>query len=341
MKQANLVEAKRFAIEEAAIPEPNPGEVRIAVASCGICGSDIHAFHGEHPFMPTPLVMGHEFSGVIDALGPGVGGLEVGARVIVEPGLVCGECEQCRSGRYNICESLRVIGCQSTGAFAEYITVPASNVIPLPTAMSFEQGAMAEPLAVAVHALRRADLSKAKRVLVIGAGPIGLLTAWTAVAWGIPEVTVSDVVDYRLNVARELGAGHTINVKDIPPGAIFVELYGKSNPMDLVLECVGSQAALTQAIDSVKKGGQIVIVGVPSVDPQIRLSWVQDRELEIIGTLMYLRGDFEEAIRLISGAQVRAERLISRRFPLEQMALAMDTLLANRDTSLKTMIAIR
>ena len=341
MRQANLVVPEQFVVEEVAIPEPGKAEVRIAVISCAICGSDIHAFHGEHPFMPAPLVMGHEFSGVVDALGPGVTGLEVGARAIVEPGLVCGECEQCLGGRYNICENLKVIGCQSAGAFADYITVPARNVLPLPATMSFEQGAMVEPLAVAVHALRRADLSRAKRVLVVGAGPIGLLTAWTAVAWGIPEVIVTDVVDYRLTIARELGATYAVNVKESSPTKFFSERYGKPNAVDVVMECVGSEATLAQAIDSVKKGGQIVIVGVPSRDPRIRLSWVQDRELEIIGTLMYMRGDFEEAIRLISSGQVRPERLISTRYPLNRIAEAMDDLLANRDSTIKTLITIR
>ncbi len=341
MKRANLIEPRRLVVEEVAVPEPGPGEVRVAVYTCGICGSDIHAFLGEHPFISTPIVQGHEFSGVIDALGQGATGLEIGVKVIVEPSLVCGECEMCRGGRYNICEQLKVLGCQSTGAMAEYITVPSGIVIPLPEGMTFEQGAMVEPAAVAVHAMHRPDLSRVRRVLVVGAGPIGLLTVQVAATWGIPTIVATDVVDYRLSLARDLGAHYAVNVKNTPLAEFFARTFGKPNPMDLVMECVGSQAALTQAIEAVQSGGQIIIVGVPPEDPQIRLSWVQDRELELLGTLMYMRPDFEEAINLIAGGKIQAGPLVSKRFPLDQVAEAMADLLTNRDSTIKTLITVR
>ncbi len=341
MLQANLVEPQRLLVQEVPIPEPCPGEVRIAVATCGICGSDIHAYYGEHPFISTPIVPGHEFSGLVDALGAGVSGLEPGTRVIVEPGLVCGECEMCRGGRYNICENLKVLGCQATGAMAEYVTAPARNVIPMPEDLTFEQGALVEPAAVAVHALRRADLSRVERILIIGCGPIGLFTLQVAAAWGIPTVVVTDVVDSRLSLARDLGATHAVNVGKSSLESFLAERFARAGAMDLVMECVGSEETLNQAIGAVKKGGQIVIVGVPAVDPQIRLSWIQDRELELKGTLMYMRSDFEDAMALIAGGKIRAEPLVSKRWPLSRIADAMCDLLANRDATIKTLITIR
>lgn len=340
MRQANLVEPRRVVIQEVPTPVPGSGEVRIAVAACGICGSDVHAFLGEHPFITAPIVIGHEFSGVVDAVGPDVVGLSLGLRVTVEPGLTCGECEPCRSGRYNICENLAVLGCQSTGAMAEHVVVPAKNVVPLLEGMSFEQGAMVEPAAVAVHALRRASLSRVDRLLIIGAGPIGLLTLQVAAAWWNPTVVVTDIVDARLHLAAQLGATYTVNTSRESLSDFCRDIFGKSSAMDLVMECVGSQVTLAQAIESVKKGGRVVIVGVPATDPCIKMSWVQDRELELLGTLMYTRPDFEEAMRLIANGTVRTETLISKRFPLAETSRALEDLLRNRETTVKTLITV-
>ena len=253
MKRANLVEFGRIIIEDIDVPSPRPGQVRVAVRVCGICGTDVHAFQGHHPFISAPIVPGHEFSGEIDALGQGVKGLAVGQKVTVEPSLVCGECEACRSGRYNICENLRVLGCQADGAMAEMVSVPAEKIIRLPEDMSYEQGALIEPTAVAVHALRRADLSRVERLLVIGSGPIGLQTLQVAHAWRIPIIVATDIVDSKLTKASELGATYAINVSRMTLVDFFVEEFGKPNPMDLVMECVGTEATLLQAIESVKK----------------------------------------------------------------------------------------
>lgn len=340
MRQVNMIEFGKLVVEDADIPVPGPGQVRIAVKACGICGSDVHAFRGEHPFISAPIVPGHEFSGTIDALGQGVEGFEIGQKVTVEPSLVCGECEMCLSGLYNICENLKVLGCQATGAMAEMITVPAEKVIPLPHDLSYEEGTLIEPTAVAVHALRRADLDRVQRLLVIGAGPIGLQTLQVAHAWGIPTIVVTDVVDRKLAIAREMGATHTVNVVDESLSDFMTGEFGKSNPMDLVMECVGLEQTLLQAIETVKKGGQIVIVGVPPADPHIRLSWVQDRELDLRGTLMYRRPDFEEARDLIASGKIQTEPLITARYPMESIAEAMDELVSYPENNLKTLITI-
>jgi len=341
VKRANLVEFGNLVIEEADVPIPDLGQVRVAVRVCGICGSDVHAFQGHHPFISTPIVLGHEFSGHIDALGEGVEGLAVGQKVTVEPSLVCGECEMCRSGRYNICEDLKVLGCQATGAMADMITVPAEKVIPLPEEMSHEHGALVEPTAVAVHALRRADLSRVENLLIIGAGTIGLQTSQVAQAWGIPTIVVTDIVDGKLAKATELGATYVVNVSKVRLADFLVKEFGKPNPADLAMECVGTEVTLLQAIESVKKGGQIVIVGVPPADPKIRLSWVQDRELSLLGTLMYQRPDFEEACDLIAAGKVQTDPLITARYPLERVSEAINALLDYPERNIKTLIEVQ
>lgn len=341
MKRASLVEFGSLVIEEVDTPMPGPGQVRVAVNVCGICGTDIHAFQGLHPFISAPVVPGHEFSGVIDAIGPAVDGLSVGQKVTVEPSLVCGECEPCRTGRYNICDNLRVLGCQAPGAMAEMITVPAEKIVTLREDMSHEQGALIEPTAVAVHALRRADLGRVERMLVLGSGPIGLQSVQVGRAWGIPIIVATDIVDEKLAKASELGATHIVNVSQVTLADFFVEEYGKPNPMDLALECVGTEATLLQSIESVKKGGQIVVVGVPSADPRIRLSWVQDRELELLGALIYTRSDFEGARDLIAAGKVETEPLITARYPLERVSDAINELLRDPENNIKTLITIR
>jgi L-iditol 2-dehydrogenase len=341
MKQANMVEFGKIVLEDADMPSPGPGQVRVAVKVCGICGSDLHAFQGHHPFISAPIVPGHEFTGQIHALGHGVQGLAIGQRVTVEPSLVCGECEMCLSGRYHICEKLRVLGCQAPGAMAEMIIVPAEKVILMPDEISNEAGALIEPTAVAVHALRRAELKRVERVLIIGAGPIGLQTLQVARAWGVPTIIVTDIVDSRLKLTKELGATFSINIARESLADLLTQQFGKPNAVDLVMECVGKEAALLQAIEAVKKGGQIVIVGVPPTDPKIRLSWIQDRELELRGTLMYRRGDFEEARDLIAGGKVQTEPLITARYPLEHLNQAMYELLSHPESHLKTLITVQ
>jgi L-iditol 2-dehydrogenase len=340
MKRANLVQPRRMVIEQVPIPEPAPGEVRIDVRECGVCGSDIHAYLGKHPMISCPIVPGHEFSGVVDALGAGVGGLRVGMPVVVEPSLTCGKCEPCRTGRYNICDNLRVLGCQATGAQADYITVPAAKVIPMCEGMSFEQGALIEPTAVAVHALRRVPIHLADRVLIAGAGTIGLQVLQVARALGASATIVTDVVEQKLAFARQLGATYTVNSRTQSLSDFLRTQFGQSNAVDVALECVGVDETMSQCVEACKKGGQIVVVGVFAHDAPVRLSWVQDRELELIGTLMYMRRDFEKARDLIASGQVQTEPLITRRAPLDDLPQVMEAILADPTANVKSLIHI-
>jgi len=342
MQRACLVAPEQIVIEDVAIPVPGSKEVRIRVYVCGICGSDVHAYHGRHPFISCPVVPGHEFAGIIDSVGQGVAEWQGGERITVEPSLVCGTCENCLRGRYNICDELKVIGCQSDGAMAEYLVVPADKVVRLVEGMDFETGAMIEPSAVGVHAVRRLDVSAVSRVLVVGAGTIGLQTMQAALALGIPEVIITGLSDVRLERAKALGVSHAVNVRRVDLGDWMASQYGRRNPMDAALECVGAgERTINGALEAVKKGSRVVVVGVWGSHPRVNMGIIQDRELKVVGTLMYTRDDFVTARDLVAEGRIQVKPLVTARYPLEEAAQAFEEAAGDIDRTLKVLIAVR
>ena len=338
MKQVELYAPDEIRLLEVPIPQPGPGELRIAVAEVGICGSDLHAYHGKHPFIELPVVPGHEFAGAVDAVGEGVTDFAPGDRVTVEPSLVCGECYNCRHGRYNICSNLRVIGCQTTGAMGEYIVVPAEKTLRLPDGVSWVQGALAEPLAVGVRAARRAEFEPGANVLILGAGTIGLMTLQAAKAMDAGTVMVSELLQERLTLAERLGADVLVNPSEVDLLDAVTETFGERRA-DVILECVGVGATVRDAISVARKGTRIVIAGVFEEDVSVSMGLVQDHELELIGTLMYLDDDFPAALRLLAKGKVQAEPLVSHRFPLEKAADAFEVA-DKRNGALKVLIDV-
>jgi len=337
MIQANLVEPTKIVVEEADIPEPGPGEIQVKVAVCGICGSDVHAFRGKHPFVSPPIVPGHEFSGSVSKLGEGVKGFSEGERIVVEPSLTCGTCWNCRNGLYNICTNLKVLGCQAPGAFAQYISVPADKVYKLPEDMDFDDGALVEPSAVGVHAVRKSQISLGDRVVVLGAGIIGLSIVQAAKIAGAGEIIVAGHHEGRLKVARELGADVTFVAGDTVQ---FVrDRYGPDG-IDIVYEAVGVGTTINQAIDIVRKGAKVIVVGVFGEHPETKVGLIQDKEIDMRGALMYVDGDYQRTIDMISSGKIRTKPLISARFPLERVSEAFDLIRTKRDETLKVLLDI-
>jgi L-iditol 2-dehydrogenase len=322
VKAVRLTATKQVEPVEMPVPEPGPGEVVIAVEQRGICGSDIHAYHGRHPFVHPPVVLGHEFAGRIAWVGPGVEGFSEGQRVTVEPSLVCGECYNCKTGRYNICDNLRVIGCQTDGGFADYVAVPAAKTIPIPENMTMAQGAMVEPLAVAYHALRIAEFEPGMRVAILGAGTIGLVTLLALREQGADRIVVTDVVDQKLEMASDLGAD--LVLRGDAEDAVEKARAFLGRRADVVFDCVTNKASIAQAIALAEKGGRVIVEGVPAGEVLVPLHLVQDREIELRGTLMYLREDYEAAIDAISGGRADVDALITDRFPLDRVADAFE-----------------
>jgi L-iditol 2-dehydrogenase len=337
MRQAVLVEPQRVIFQDVPKPTPGPGQVLIQVRRIGVCGSDIHAYYGEHPYIRCPIVQGHEFAGRITEAGPDVRTLKAGDDVTVMPQLVCGECYPCRHGNYHICNSLKVIGCQAEGAAQEFLAVDQDLVINLPAGMDYDSGAMVEPVAVGAHAVGRLGTVEGKKVLVLGAGPIGNLTAQVAGGRGAASVAISDISDFRLGVAGECGIPHTINPAKEDLAASVQKAFGPDGA-DAILECVGAEETVGQAISLARKGTDIVIVGVFGEKPRLDIGLVQDKELRLIGTLMYKVLDYWTAIELIQSGKVRLKPLMTRHFPFAQYPDAYRYIEKSRDRTMKVFI---
>lgn len=322
------------------VPQPKRGEVLIRMEMIGICGSDIHVYHGKHPFTKYPVTQGHEVSGEIVALGENVSGFAVGQKVTVEPQIFCGECYPCTHGKYNLCEELKVMGFQSTGMASGWFAVDASKVTPLPAAMSFAQGAMIEPLAVAVHAVRRFGDIAGKKVAVLGAGPIGNLVAQTAKGMGAEKVMVTDVSDYRLALAKKCGADAVYNTREQDFGEALVDCFGRDKA-DVIYDCAGNNITINQAIRSARKGSTIILVAVFADMAQADLAVLNDHELDLNTTMMYRHEDYVKAIELVEAGQVALEPLMSKVFPFTQYKQAYEFIDANRETTMKVLVNVQ
>ena len=337
MKWANLVDPTKIVIEEAEVPEPGPGEIQVKIAVTGVCGSDVHAFGGTHPFVSTPIVPGHEFSGTVASLGEGAEGFEIGDRITVEPSLTCGTCYNCRHGLYNICAKLKVLGCQAPGSFAEYISVPAEKVYMLPENLDFDDGALVEPSAVGVHAVRKSEISLGDRVVVTGDGVIGLTIVQAAKAAGAGEIIVTGHHEGRLKIAKELGADVTFLAGDTV--SFIKDNYGPDG-IDIVYEAVGVGATINEAIEIIRKGAKIIVVGVFGKHPPTKVGLIQDKEIDMRGALMYVQEDYPRTIELMASGQIKTKPLISAKFPLDRVSEAFDLIRTKRDDTLKVLLEI-
>jgi L-iditol 2-dehydrogenase len=337
MKQAVLSEPQKVVFRDVPKPEPGPGQVLIQVKRIGICGSDIHAYYGKHPYISCPIVQGHEFAGRITEVGPDVQILNTGDDVTVMPQLVCGQCYPCRHGNYHICNSLKVIGCQADGAAQEFLAVDQGLVIKLPQGMDYDSGAMIEPVAVGAHAVGRLGSVEGKKILVLGAGPIGNLTAQVAAGRGAVSVAIADISTHRLEIAGACGIPQTINLtKEDLAGAVG-KTFGPDGA-DAILECVGVEETVSQAISTARKGTDIVIVGVFAGKPRVDIGLVQDKELRLIGTLMYRVLDYWTAVELVQSGKVKLAPLMTRHFPFDQYPDAYQYIEKNRDQTMKVFI---
>lgn len=320
MRQVVLASAGELRIEDGPLPEPAPGEVRVRAHAVGICGSDLHALAGEHPFIDLPVVPGHEAAGVVDAVGAGVETFAPGDVVLLEPNLVDHTCWYCRDGRYNLCEHLRVVGCQTSGALAEAFVAPAERFHRVPEGMSMAAAALVEPLSTATHAVRVAAGVSGRTVAVLGAGSIGLLTMLAARAGGAEAIAVTDPLAEKRALALELGADVAVD----PTSQSAVAEVRERLPWrpDVVFDCVSAQSSIDQAIELALKGGTVVVEGVPRGRVSIPLHLVQDREVRLQGTAMYVRADVEAAIGLIAGGRIPVERVVTHSFALDEAAEA-------------------
>lgn len=323
------------------VPEPGNGEILIQIKNIGICGSDIHVYYGEHSGTGYPVTQGHEVSGQIVKMGPGTdtARLHTGQKVTVEPQVVCGQCWPCRHGKYNLCENLKVMGFQTTGMAGEYFCVDEKKVTPLPDHMSYSDGAMIEPLAVTVHAARRFPELSGAKVLVLGAGPIGILLSQSLKALGASEVMITDVSGYRLSLAKECGADYTVNTASEDLGEALARCFGPDRA-DVIYDCAGNNVTMGQAIRYARKGSTIILVAVFAGPATVDLFTLNDHELTLDTTMMYRHEDYLDAIRLTEEGKIRLKPLQSKHFPFREYLKAYQYIEQNRETSMKILIDV-
>ena len=338
MIAAFCVESGRFELRDVAQPSPQAGEAVVKVRSCGICGSDLHFFHGGFP--PPPVCPGHEISGEVAAVGDGVRSIHAGDRVAIEPLVVCHECWACRTGEYQLCRHLRILGTMLDGGMAEYVRVPASALFTLPPAVDFEVGALAEPLAVTVHALRLANVRLGDRVLVLGAGTIGLLSVAAAKAAGAGEVWITARHAHQSAAAVALGATRVFSGVD---AADDLSAQARQQSVDVVVETVGGTAdTINDGVHLVRPGGSIVVLGVFTTMPSLNTLSLITKEVRIIGSLTYgrpgPRADFDVALALLADQPERFRRLITHRFPLAEITQGFAAAADKRSGSIKVAI---
>lgn len=323
-RRAAYTQARTIVLDDAEIAPPGPGQVRIDVAYTGICGTDLHIFHGDMDArVETPAVLGHEMSGRIAALGEGVAGHEIGDPVTVLPLSSCGTCPACRSGHGHICHNLVFLGIDAPGSMQTSWTVPAATLVKLPEALSLEHAALVEPTAVAIHDVARAGLKPGEHVLVVGAGPIGVLIGLVAVRNG-GKVMMVEPDPHRRALAEELG----LPVLDPASADVTEEVTRRSEGAGaaVAFEVSGAAAGVTTAVDALATRGRLVQVAIHPHPREVNLHRFFWRELTLIGARLYERADFEAAARLLADGEIPAAALISRTEPIERAADAFSAL---------------
>ena len=319
MRVSVLRGTKDLVVEERPEPVPGPHEVLVRVSSVGVCGSDVHYYeHGRigSYVVDEPLVLGHEAAGEVVALGESVTRLGVGQRVSVEPGVPDFSCRQCLAGRYNLCEGMQFYATPPVdGAFAELVTVHEQFAHPVPDTLTDDAAALLEPLSVGLWACRKAAVGPGARVLVTGAGPVGLVAAQAALALGAASVAVTDVNPHRLALALDLGVTEAVDVSETPVSA-------SGREVDVLLECSGHPAATADAIRAVAPAGTIVLVGMGGDEMMLPVSRIQERELTVTGTFRYAH-TWPGAIALAASGRVQLDRLVTGHYGLDQVADAL------------------
>lgn len=333
MRTGYLSEVGNVEIRQFEVPSITDTEVLIKVVVSGICGSDLHAFHGKHPFRKAPMILGHEVAGEVVKIGDKVSNIKIGDKVTVEPLENCGDCNYCKGGSYHLCDKRVSAGTGNwLGSFAEYFKAPADKVYVLPSKMDYELGMLAEPLAVGVHAAKLSRFNKNENAIVIGTGPIGLLTAVALQNISPNNIVCTDINDFRLNMAKDFG----IKAIDVSKESVF-EAKDKiaSDGFDVVMLTVTSPAAVDQALQLVRKGGRIIIITLFSEKILFDMGKVQIDEIEIKGSMIYTKEDFTVALDILEKRSEKLKKVITNRVKMTEVNQAMNLLTDPNNESLK------
>lgn len=335
MRAAKLIGAKTLRVDEVEIPSlSTPDDVLVQVKAVGICGTDLHIFGGERADVVYPRIMGHELSGVVKEVGSNVTRLKVGDRVVLDPVFACGECEICKAGHENVCSDVKCFGVQMDGGYQDYIAVHEKHLYTFDSSISFEQAALAEPFSIGANIVSRANVNSSDRVVVIGSGTIGLCVLQAAKGLGA-KVLVSDVVDTKLQKAKEIGADVIVNskkqslkeaVEEFTPGGATV-----------VIDCVGIAPLFEQSISLTAPTARVVVIGFDGNPAKIAPVDITKKELTIIGSRMNCH-QFPKVMEWLNNGQINADVMISRKYSVDDIQKAFEDTIANGETTVKTII---
>jgi L-iditol 2-dehydrogenase len=339
MDAAVLEKPLHIAVKKVKKPVPGPYEALVKVYCIGVCGSDIHYYeHGKigRYVVESPIILGHELAGDVIQVGDKVRNVSVGDRVAVEPGVTCGRCAYCKSGRYNLCPDVVFMATPPVdGAWAEYVTVRSDFLFKLPDSISYEEGALLEPLSVGIHAMNRAQAGPGDRVFISGLGPIGLLACVAAKLYGVSEITGSEVVAERRDLAGVLGVDCVLDPSD---ATAFSQANAHHEGYDIVVESSGNGTAIRNTVAMAKRGGRIVLIGLPSADEiPLNVSQIIDGEMDVMGVFRYVN-TYETAIRALASIPYDIRSIITHSFPLEQIQEALELSRTQKNSCVKVMI---
>ena len=339
MLQQVMTEPGKIIFREVNVPTPGPDQVLVKIKKIGVCGSDIHVYHGTHPYTSYPVTQGHEVSGQIVKTGEYVKDLKEGQKVTIEPQVFCGRCYPCLHGKYNLCEKLKVMGFQTTGTASEYFAVDSSKVTPIPEEMTYSEGAMLDPLAVTVHAAKRFPDVKGAKAVVFGCGPIGILLIQSLKAFGAAEILATDISDTRLELAKSLGADYTVNTMKNDYTEALLAAFGPDKA-DVAYDCAGSDITMDQAIQNARKGSTIILVAVFGKTAHVDLAKLNDSELDLNTSMMYRHEDYVDAIRFVKEGKIQLKPLQSAHFAFEDYLKAYEYIDNNREKTMKVLIDV-
>ena len=323
--------------QEKELPKISPEDVLIKVRASAICGSDLHIFRGRHPSAPLPVAIGHELSGEVVTVGKKVSRVKEGDRVVVEPIIVCGRCYFCQRGEYHLCMNVSFQYRRGQGAFAPYFVANEGWVHPLSSKISFEEGALVEPLSVAIHAVKKAGLQLGHSVAIFGSGAIGLLVLMLSRLAGAGEVFVADVQQHRLKKAKQLGAHQVL---DNSRGDAVEKILEKTSGLgvDRSFEAVGLEGTLVQTLKATRKGGTSILVGIfEDQEVKIPANIFVQREITLMGSQGYCR-DFQTALKMLEGGRIRLKDIVTHKLPLTSLQKAFDLLTEPGNRAIKVVL---
>lgn len=320
MLVARLMEPYRFELLDRPIPEPGPDEVLLKNMYLGVCTSDVQIYHGKHAYAAMPVTMGHEVAGIVEKVGANVTDWKPGDRVVLQPQLFCHQCYPCRTGHFNVCEHLKVIGVHTDGCACEYVSVPAWNLHPLPANVSFREAALIEPMAVGFGVVRRinevSDI-QGKRVCVVGAGTIGNLVAQACKAMGSGPVMITDVLEDKLALARKCGIDYAVNTRDLPLSQAVENCFG-ADKADIIVDSAANPFVFQSIMDAARKASIVVISGNYKEPVSFDVTQLQRREITLLGHMMYIRQEFDDALEQLSRGKIHTAGLITQEWALSQ-----------------------